>query len=229
MTHMVRGRTNVVSAIRLDREAPGELFIWTDVDPAFDDDFNQWYEREHMEERAAIPGFRWARRYRATSEGRRYLALYRTEEVHVFTSPEYKKAFESQTEWSLTNFERMTNTSRRVMTVSLLAGVGTGAALAMVNLGTKDNADRVAAMAQSVQAEMQGVLALRVLTPDPELSAPLPSEDAENRVLEPVLIVDATVEPVAAAAARLFVDELDLPADSAATFSLLWDLRSEDL
>lgn len=229
MTHMARGRTNVVSAIRLDREAPGELFIWTDVDPAFEDDFNQWYEREHMEERAAIPGFRWARRYRATSEGRRYLALYRTEEVNVFTSPDYKKAFESQTEWSLTNFERMTNTSRRVMAVSLLAGVGTGAALAMVNLGTRENAERVAAMAKSVQAEMEGVLSLRVLTPDPELSAPLPSEDAENRVLEPVLIVDATVEPVAAAVARLFVDELDLPADSAATFSLLWDLRSEDL
>ena len=109
---------NVVSTIRLDRDAPGELFIWTDVDAAFEDDFNRWYEREHMEERAEIPGFRWARRYRSSSEGRRYLALYRTESLNVFTSAAYKKAFEQQTDWSLTNFKRMTNTNRRVMAVS---------------------------------------------------------------------------------------------------------------
>ena len=219
----------MVSTIRLDRDAPGELFIWTDIDPAFEDDFNQWYEREHMQERAAIPGFQWARRYRSSSDGRRYLALYRTETVNVFTSPAYEQAFTSQTDWSLTNFERMVNTRRRVMTVSPLAGVGTGAALALVALGSHENAQRAAAMAQSVQAEMDGVLALRVLTPDAELSAPLPSEDTENRILEPVLIVDATLEPVAAAAARLFVDELDLPDGSSATFGLLWDLRSADL
>lgn len=219
----------MVSTIRLDRDAPGELFIWTDVDAAFEDDFNRWYEREHMEERAEIPGFRWARRYRSSSEGRRYLALYRTESLNVFTSAAYKKAFEQQTDWSLTNFKRMTNTNRRVMAVSELAGVGTGSALALVSLGSMENARRVAEMAAGVQAEMDGVLALRVLTPDPELSTPLPSEDPETRVLEPVLVIDATLEPTAAAAARLVADELDLPDGNATTFSLLWELRSEDL
>lgn len=219
----------MVSPIRRDREAPGELFIWTDIDPAFEDDFNQWYDREHMQERAAIPGFQWARRYRSTTEGRRYLALYRTEAVNVFTSAAYKKAFEVQTDWSLTNFERMSNTNRRVMTVSSLAGVGTGGALALVTLGTQENAERVAAMAETVQEDMDGVLALRVLTPDPGLSGPLPSENTDNRVLEPVLIVDTTLEPVAAAVARLLVEELNLSAGCSATFTLLWDLRSTDL
>lgn len=219
----------MVSPIRLDREAPGELFIWTDIDPAFEDDFNQWYDREHMEERAAIEGFRWARRYRSSSGGRRYLALYRTESVNVFTSAPYKAAFESQTKWSLSNFERMTNTNRRVMVVSSLAGVGTGGALALVALGTQENAERVAAMAASVQAEMDGVLALRVLTPDAGLSAPLPSENPEGRVLEPMLVIDTTVEPVAAAVARLFVEELNLDSSSSASFALLWELRSDDL
>ena len=32
----------------------GELFIWTDIDPAHEDDFNQWYGCEHMAERAGI-------------------------------------------------------------------------------------------------------------------------------------------------------------------------------
>lgn len=219
----------MAASIRLDRDAPGELFIWTDIDPAFEDDFNQWYDREHMQERASIPGFRWARRYRSSSPGRRYLALYRTDTVNVFTSPVYQQAFGSQTEWSLTNFQRMTNTNRRVMTVSLLAGSGTGGALGLVMLGSVENAERIAAMAQDIQSGVDGVLALRVLTPDPDLSTPLPSEDADARVLEPVLIVDATAEPVAAAVARQFVSALDLPADSAATFTLLWELRSADL
>src|SRR3546814_7604945 len=71
---------HVAAPIRQDRDAMGELFIWTDIDPAHEDDFNQWYDREHMAERAGIAGFQWARRYRATQGERRYLALYRTED-----------------------------------------------------------------------------------------------------------------------------------------------------
>lgn len=31
-----------------------ELFVWTDIDPSHEEEFNQWYDREHMEERVAI-------------------------------------------------------------------------------------------------------------------------------------------------------------------------------
>lgn len=219
----------MASPIRLDREAQGELFIWTDIDTAFEEDFNQWYDREHMAERAAISGFSWARRYRACNGDRRYLALYRTESVNVFTSAVYKKAFEHQTPWSIANFSRMTNTNRRVTVVSPLAGAGTGGALALIRLGSHDNAERVAKLADTVLSDMDGVLALRVLTPDTGLSTPLPSEDPNGRVLEPFLVIDTTTEPAAAAAARLFVEELGLSDGSSSTFTLLWDLRSDDL
>ncbi len=215
--------------IQTGRNAPGELFIWTDVDPAYEDDFNQWYDREHMQERAAIPGFCWARRYRALSGPRKYLAVYRTKELNVFTSKPYQTAFESQTSWSLTNFERMTNTNRRVMAVSVLAGGGTGSALALVRLGNINNAEVVAARAEKVQKQMDGVVTLRILVPDEELSAPLPSENIHGRLLEPILLIDTTTEPVAEAAARLISDELNLDNDSTATFSLLWDLQSDEL
>ncbi len=218
----------MASPIRQDRDAMGELFIWTDIDPAHEDDFNQWYDREHMAERAGIAGFSWARRYRTQQGDRRYLALYRTQSMNVFFSPEYRKAFEHQTPWSLANFARMRNTNRRVSIVSPLAGVGTGAALGMVRLGTVEQAARAAALAETVLG-IDGVLTLRVLTPDPELSTPLPSEDASARVLEPVLIIDTTTEPAAAAAVRLVADQLDLSADHTYTFDLLWDLRADDL
>lgn len=215
--------------IRQDRAAQGELFIWTDIDPAYENDFNQWYDREHMEERAAIPGFKWARRYKTPTGDRRYLAVYRTETVDVFTSAKYKQAFESQTAWSLNNFKRMQNTNRRVMVVSPLAGVGTGAAVALIPLGNLQVAEQAAQIAQRMIDEVDGVIALRVLTPEPELSTPLPSENAENRVLEPMLLVDTTTEPVAAAVSRLIVEELGIANADTSTFSLLWDLRSADL
>lgn len=212
--------------IRQDRDAMGELFIWTDIDPEHEHDFNQWYDREHMAERAGIPGFRWARRYRSQTGERRYLALYRTESLHVFGSPAYRKAFEHQTQWSLDNFSRMRNTSRRVMVVSPLGGAGTGAALALVRLANVANAERVAALDLGA---LEGVLMLRVLTPDVDLSTPLPSEDPTTRVLEPCLVIDATTPAAAEAAARAAISGLGLSEDSVQTFDLLWDLRSADL
>ncbi|MEN7518918.1 hypothetical protein ABFO09_01005, partial [Bordetella pertussis] len=93
--------------------------------------------------------------------------------------------------------------------------------------GSVELAARAAALAASAQ-EIEGVLALRVLTPDPQLSTPLPSEDPAARVLDPVLIIDATTEP-AAAAARSLAEQLELPTDGIQTFHLLWDLRADDL
>ncbi len=78
---------------------PAELFIWTNVQPEHEADMNRWYESEHLRERVLIPGFRWARRYRALLGPRRYLALYRTDALDVFSSPAYQFAFRNQTDW----------------------------------------------------------------------------------------------------------------------------------
>ncbi len=206
----------------------GELFIWTDVDPAHDTDFNRWYDREHMAERAAIPGFAWSRRYRAASGPRPYLALYRTASLDVFESAAYQRAFGQQTEWSLTNFGRMRDTLRRVMAVSPLAGAGMGSALGLLPLGSIDAAGKAAALADGA-LRIDGVLALRVLTPDPALSTPLPSEDRATRVLEPVLLVDATSQAAAGEALRMLAQRLGVAASRACVFQLLWDLHADEL
>ncbi len=108
-----------------------QLCIWTNIDPAFEADFNRWYDREHMQERVAIPGFRFARRFKAVHEtARPYLALYCTQDASVFTSEAYARAFQNQTEWSLRNFARMQGTQRRVGTLDVEAGEGQGGMLA---------------------------------------------------------------------------------------------------
>ncbi len=210
------------------RDAPGELLIWTNVEAAHEADFNRWYDREHMAERAAIPGFLWSRRYRATSGPRPYLALYRTQSVHVFLSAPYRKAFENQTAWSMSNFGRMFATTRRVNIVTELFGQGLGSALALIQLKDLMFAQRAADAVAAACGEADGCIGARVVLPDPELSTPLPSPGANN-VIEPFLLIEATSTPVAAKLAKSLAASLGLAADSVSTFELLWDLRSADL
>lgn len=205
----------------------GQLFVWTDTDPAQEDDFNLWYDREHMAERVAIAGMPWARRYRATDPAaRRYLAIYRTENMGVFTSDAYRAAFANQTEWSNRNFARMRNTQRRVMAVAREGGMGAGAGLALVELaGTADAA--IAPLAALL--DRAGVLRAQLLVPDAALSTPLPSEDATARVLRPVALIDTVDDTTARAASAALRAALGDAAVSGQTFRLIWSLDAADL
>jgi hypothetical protein len=202
--------------------------VWTDVDPAYDQDFNRWYDREHMGERVGIPGFVWARRYRAVSGARPYLALYRTQSLAVFRSAPYQKAFQNQTSWSLTNFARMKDTVRRVGTVDFETGAGTGGALGLVHLPKLLDA----AAAATVRAKMaetliaDGVLCGHVFAPDAGLSTPLSATGPATPPSDALVFVEATNEPAAAAAVRTISDALDVPGVALSTFTLLWELAA---
>ena len=207
----------------------GELLIWTSVDPDHEHDFNQWYDQEHMQERAAIKGFRWSRRYHSSTCARPYLALYQTDTLQVFTSEPYKQAFSKQTQWSQRNFTRMRDTKRRVNSVTTLAGAGTGAYVALVCLGIADKLQAASALARTAPAHFEGLLSIRLLCPDPVLSTPLPSEDLSNRVLEAYLVIEATTERCASDAGVYCSTQLQLAGQSHHVFKLLWDLQSADL
>lgn len=69
----------------------GLLLTLTEPPPAMEEEFNAWYDTEHMAERLAIPGFLSARRWRrdcAPGEGR-YLATYELTAPEVLDTPEY--------------------------------------------------------------------------------------------------------------------------------------------
>ena len=216
--------------MKINSSNAAELFVWTDVDSTYEDDFNEWYDREHMEERVAIEGFRWARRYRSISAtARRYLALYRTENIKTFSTTSYQNAFQNQTDWSNTNFERMTNTNRRVMHVTQEVGFGSGAAVALITLDVSDfDYDVVNPVIEDI-TKIQGVLAVHYLKPDEQLSTPLPSEDPTTRKLEASLVIDTTSQNAAELAAKSILQQLDLTEERAAIFDFMWELRSEDL
>ena len=84
----------------------GLLLTMTEPPPAMEEEFNAWYDLEHLPERLAIPGFRSARRWvdeRAPGEGKnlaKYLATYELDSLAVLSSPAYLARFEKPTPWS---------------------------------------------------------------------------------------------------------------------------------
>ena len=80
----------------------GLLLTLTEPPPQMEEEFNAWYDSEHIPERLSIPGFRSARRWVAQGkpgEGK-YLATYELESPAVLTSPQYLSFFEKQSPWT---------------------------------------------------------------------------------------------------------------------------------
>lgn len=80
----------------------GLLLTMTEPPAAMEEEFNAWYDEEHMAERLAIPGFRSARRWVADvapGEGK-YLATYELDSPGVLQSAPYLARFQNQTPWS---------------------------------------------------------------------------------------------------------------------------------
>ncbi len=80
----------------------GLLLTMTEPPPRLEEEFNAWYDDEHMAERLAVPGFRSARRWVADckpGEGK-YLATYELDSPGVLTSAVYLARLNNPTPWS---------------------------------------------------------------------------------------------------------------------------------
>lgn len=84
-----------------NKKGTGLLMVWVDVQPDKEEEFNHWYNEEHLAERLSIPGILSGARYEAVSSGPKHLAFYELESADVMRSPEYRKVRENPTEWTL--------------------------------------------------------------------------------------------------------------------------------
>jgi hypothetical protein len=82
------------------RKGTGLLMVWADVPVDKEDEFNRWYNEEHLAERMAIPGFLSGARYEAVKGGPKHLAYYELESAAVLETPAYKKVQANPTEWT---------------------------------------------------------------------------------------------------------------------------------
>lgn len=93
----------------------GLLLVMMDVDPEHEEDFNRWYDEEHVAERLSVPGFVSARRFRAVEGGPKYLALYELEAPEVLDSDAYRYwKEEGETEWTRRVLSKVSNFVRNV-------------------------------------------------------------------------------------------------------------------
>ena len=104
----------------------GMLITIMDADPAEEEDFNRWYDREHIVERVGIPGFLEARRYVTVAASPKYLNFYTTETLAALDSPAYRDKLKNGTPWTRHHSARFRNYTRVAARVTGSKGQGRG-------------------------------------------------------------------------------------------------------
>ena len=80
--------------------ANGLIAVWLDVPADREEEFNAWYDLEHLAQVVALPGFTSARRYRCDDAPLKYLAWYDTANEKVETGPHFQRLIAEPTPWS---------------------------------------------------------------------------------------------------------------------------------
>ena len=67
----------------------GIFMVYVDIDAQHVQEFNEWYNKEHLPELLSVPGILSAARYEAVKGGPQYLACYELESVAVMQTPAF--------------------------------------------------------------------------------------------------------------------------------------------
>jgi hypothetical protein len=79
------------------KKGTGLMIVWADVPGDTEEEFNRWYNEEHLAELLSVPGVLNAARYEATSSGPKHMAVYELESPAVIETDAFKNR--PRTEW----------------------------------------------------------------------------------------------------------------------------------
>jgi hypothetical protein len=194
----------------------GMLVVFAEVKAGHERDFNEWYNREHIDERVNLPGFRRARRYVAVAATPKYLATYECSRVGDLATPGYLARLAHQTPWSNRVTGRFTKFRRLTLSMKVDQTRGIGGSVAAVRF-VPDASHRVAlfrwlrdeALPQAVTPP--GMLGAAAGENDPEVAnAPLARQSRDRPRAEAdrpewlVLLEGADAKVAGNTARRLF-------------------------
>lgn len=192
-------------------DGTGALVIWTDIAADAEDDFNGWYDHQHLEERVNVPGFLNGRRYEAIDEQPfgpapgKFLAWYEVETPDVLGSAAYGARQANPTAWTSRIMPRFLNVTRVTSARIAKSGGGLGRVAASVSFSCPDDvADETAtwlAGAMETLTVHRGVVAAQAWRPS-GADAASGTTEAELRASEenpPVwcVMLEATSEAAA--------------------------------
>jgi hypothetical protein len=93
-------------------DTPWLYIVHTDIPDDIVDEYNEWYDKEHLPRLVTVPGVIRARRYTATAGNPRYLTAYELTDPDAFESPEGLQA--RKTPWTAKMRSLFYNTRRRM-------------------------------------------------------------------------------------------------------------------
>lgn len=103
------------------------LCVWNDIDREIENEYEPWYQWEHLPDRVDLPGFRSCRRYvRTRGEGRQYFTFSDLDAIEVLTSAGYLDRLREPPDWTrriMPHFRRAIRLTAKVWTDR---GDGTG-------------------------------------------------------------------------------------------------------
>ena len=92
-----------------DARPKGFLLVLMQPPPTLEEEFNAWYDTEHIPERAAVPGIRSALRFVCLDGHPRYLAMYDLDHFGVLESEAYLRvAYDRSSPWTKRVTSRVT-------------------------------------------------------------------------------------------------------------------------
>ena len=161
----------------------GAVAIWHDIDPEGRAEFYAWHGREHMPERASIPGFLCGRRYAAVEGAPEYFNLYETRDPSAVSGSEYLARLNAPTPWTVATVKHFRGVSRSLCEVPVSFGEGQGGLMATYRYDVRDEDSsahrrRMAARLSSLAAQ-PGIAGAHLLVADTEASA---VDTAEKKV-----------------------------------------------
>ena len=107
----------------MSASAQGLIAVWLDVASDREEEFNAWYDLEHLAQVVALPGFVRGRRYRCDEAPLRYLAWYDTVDEKVETGEAFQRLIAEPTPWSQ-RMRRLYGDKRERFNFRLMRDVG---------------------------------------------------------------------------------------------------------
>ena len=189
-------------------QGTGVLITSMQVLPEEDTDFNEWFDKEHLPERVAIPGFLDGRRYEANNASKRYLQIYNAVDATVLNSPAYHQVLANQTTWSKHHIPKFIRPTRVVGQLIESRGYARGAAVTLIRLRPQNGARMMPELGHFLGLiDKPGVTAVHFVEGDAELSKPLMTDVPYVGSEDSYVIVETS----SIAAAEQIASELDVP------------------